>query len=122
MLDKGVKGRDGDKESNYQYILCITQLCDALRPEKVNQNLAFVFGELVDEKDGIDNAEKENYSYFPDKKVVKWSKRFITIFIAETKLPLECDDRRFSFHYIDGQLYCYIPWDPERSIYKQNYK
>jgi hypothetical protein len=103
-LDRGIAGKDGDKELNYQYILCITQSCDALRPEKVNQNLAFVLGELVDAAEGIGSAEKDHYSYFPDQKVVKWSKRFFTIYIADTKLPLADGDRSFTFHYIDGDF------------------
>ena len=103
-LDRGIAGKDGDKELNYQYILCITQSCDALRPEKVNQNLAFVLGELVDAAEGIGSAEKYHYSYFPDQKVVKWSKRFFTIYIADTKLPLADGDRSFTFHYIDGDF------------------
>ena len=103
-LDRGITGKDGDKELNYPYILCITQTCDALRPEKVNQNLAFVLGELVDAAEGIGSAEKDHYSYFPDQKVVKWSKRFFTIYIADTKLPLADGDRSFTFHYIDGDF------------------
>lgn len=103
-LDRGVAGKDGDKDLNYQYILCITQSCDALRPEKVNQNLAFVLGELVDAAEGIGSAEKYHYSYFPDQKVVKWSKRFFTIYIADTKLPLADGGRSFTFPYIDGDF------------------
>ena len=67
-LDRAITGKDGDKELNYPYILCITQSCDALRPEKVNQNLAFVLGELVDAAEGIGSAEKDHYSFFLTKK------------------------------------------------------
>lgn len=76
--------------------------CTAAREGK--SKFGFCFGELVDAAEGIGSAEKDHYSYFPDQKVVKWSKRFFTIYIADTKLPLADGDRSFTFHYIDGDF------------------
>ena len=105
ILDRPIKGVDDqNREHNFQYILCITQSCDALRPEKVNNNLAFVLGEVHNGNEVIDKAEKEYFSYFPDKQVVKWYKRFFTIYIGDTKLSREGGDRKFKFHYIDGDF------------------
>ena len=104
-LDKVVEGIDDqNKTYKYQYVMCITQSCDALRPEKVIHNLAFVFGESFDGKDMIDKAESDFFTYFPDNIVVKWSKRFFTIFIADTKLTLGQEEGKFTFHYIDGDF------------------
>lgn len=104
-LDKAVEGIDDqNRPHHYQYILCITQSCDALRPEKVNHNLSFAFGELYDGKEIVNNAETEFFTYFPDNTVVKWSKGFFTIYIANTKLALGQEDGKFTFHYIDGDF------------------
>ena len=104
-LDKVVEGIDDqNKKHYYQYIMCITQSCDALRPEKVNQNLAFAFGESFDGTEMIDKAESDFFTYFPDNTVVKWSKRFFTIYIADTKLTLGQEEGIFTFHYIDGDF------------------
>ena len=103
ILDKGIEGIDDNGKSHtFQYVLCITQSCDALRPFKVNNNLAFVLGEILEGKDTVDKAETEFFTYLPDKNVVKWSKRFFTIFVANTKLALDNGDRKFTYHYIDG--------------------
>lgn len=104
-LNKVVEGVDDqNKKHYYQHIMCITQSCDALRPEKVNHNIAFAFGESFDGKDVIDKAESEFFTYFSDNTVVKWSKRFFTVYIAETKLTLGQEEGIFSFHYIDGDF------------------
>lgn len=105
MIDKVVEGiDDNNKKHYYQYIMCITQSCDALRPQKVNHNLAFAFGESCDGNEVVDKAETDFFTYFPDNTVIKWSKRFFTIYIADTKLALGQEEGRFTFHYIDGDF------------------
>jgi len=105
MLDKEITGKDDNGKTHpFQYILCVTQSCDALRPFKVNNNLAFVLGEIFEGKEIVDDSETQYFTYLPDKRVIKWSKRFFTIFIANTVLALAEEDGRFTFHYIDGDF------------------
>ena len=105
ILNEPVRGTDdNNKNYTYQYILCITQSCDALRPFKVNNNLAFVFGEVFDSNDTVNKAETEYFTYLDNHTVIKWSKRFFTIYIADTKLSLDQGEGRFTFHYINGDF------------------
>ena len=104
-LDKGITGKDDNGKSHtFQYILCITQSCDALRPFKVNNNLAFALGEMSEGEEIVNKAESDFFTYLPDKSVIKWSKRFFTIFVADTVITLAEGDGNFIFHYIDGDF------------------
>jgi len=104
VLDKAISDTDKADEHAYSFLLCITQSCDALRPSKVNNNLAFVLGEKAQNMDAVEKAEKDFHTFLPDKSIVIWTKKFFTIFIKDTKLSLAEGEGKVTFHYIDGDF------------------
>lgn len=104
VLDKIIKDTEPKSKNTYQYIMCVTQSCDALRPFKVNNNLAFVLGEIAVSSEEVKNAESEYHTFLPDKKVIVWTNKFFTIFVKDTVLSLIPDEGKFTFHYIDGDF------------------
>jgi hypothetical protein len=59
-----------DKEKNYY--LCITALCDCLRPEKIKQNYYFVKGKAIEIELANSLGDSAFISYFSDKLSVSW--------------------------------------------------
>ena len=104
ILDKAINGTDKRDEHLYQYLLCITQSCDALRPSKVNNNLAFALGEVSVSTSDVKNAETGYHTFLPDKKIIVWTNKFFTIFVKDTIFSLTPDAGKFTFHYIDGDF------------------
>ncbi len=104
VLDKVINDTEKNSKHTYQYMLCVTQSCDALRPFKVNNNLAFVLGEIAESAEEVGNAETDYHTFLPEKKIIVWTNKFFTIFVKDTILSLAPDECKFAFHYIDGDF------------------
>lgn len=104
VLDKVINDTEKKSKHAYQYMLCVTQSCDALRPFKVNNNLAFVLGEIAGSAEEVVNAETDYHTFLPEKKIIIWTNKFFTIFVKDTILSLAPDECKFTFHYIDGNF------------------
>lgn len=104
ILDRAIASTDKKDSHSYQYLLCITQSCDALRPSKVNNNLAFALGEVAKNSSDVKKAETEFHTFLPEKQIVVWTNKFFTIFVKDTIFSLTPDAGKFTFHYIDGDF------------------
>lgn len=84
------------------HILCITQSCDALRPHKVNNNLAFVLGKEAEQDRALTDAERFYFTYLPpenDLKTLEWKKQFVTLFVENTLLNKVAEQFSFQFFH-----------------------
>lgn len=85
-----------DEKINEKYLMCISQSCNCLRPEKIANNFAFAVGEKISLISALSKMQKECYTIVDDDEGIKWSNRFLTINIPKQK-------QTFSDH-IDCQM------------------
>lgn len=74
------------------YYLCITALCDCLRPLKINQNYFFVVGEDLDIESANVLGDSAFISYIPGNKAISWinyesTKKIKTKKIDDVSIP-----------------------------------
>lgn len=77
-----------------EYIICVSQSCDCLRPTKIHNNYAFVYGstDSVKLRTALKEIEKEgDYSIISDTKAIKWDDSFLTIHIENNKFNVNDD-------------------------------
>ena len=76
---------EGKENTDMEYVICITQGCDALRPEqKINYNFSFTGGRKVTSLSGaLEKTEEEHFSFLSGNEVVKWNLNFFTLYIKE---------------------------------------
>lgn len=89
---------------DFKYLMCITKSCDTLRPEKVNNNFAFVLGFECDQDIAVKNAETDYYTYLCNGKTIQWDTKFLTIYLDNSEIELEKEKRSFSFDYQDEKV------------------
>lgn len=85
-----------DEKIKEKYLMCISQSCDCLNPEKIYNNLSFAVGEKVSSTSALSNMQKECYTIVNGNDGIKWGNRFLTIHIPKEK-------QTFSSH-IDCQM------------------
>lgn len=75
----------GSRNSARQYLICISQGCDCTNPEKkIGYNYAFAKGEVVENDSNLTQAEKEQFTFFPDGvTAIKWLDKFQTIYLKD---------------------------------------
>lgn len=62
------------------YLMCVTQGCDCVRPDKIEFNYAFSLGTSTTGKSALEGAEKRYYTYMPDGSLcIEWDRKFYTI-------------------------------------------
>lgn len=98
LLEKPIRYFSADDEGietvnnvDYKYLICLTQECDCLRPHKINKNFVFAIGKELtpnEYKDALANAEKNQYTFISDDKIVEWGKKFITIHIPDSEFKI----------------------------------
>jgi len=75
------------------YFLCITALCDCVRPENLNHMLYFVKGSKGSISDELKKGDQGFSSYLSDEKgnpfVINWTNKPITIHIEESVNVIE---------------------------------
>lgn len=59
-------------ETNKDYYLCITALCDCLRPKKIKQNYYFVKGKEINIQIANSLGDAAFISYIPNNKAISW--------------------------------------------------
>ena len=77
-----------------EYIICVSQSCDCLRPTKIHNNYAFVYGstDSVKLRTALKEIEKEgDYSIISDNKAIKWDDSFLTVHIENNKFNVNDD-------------------------------
>lgn len=90
------------------FLMCISQACDCLRPQKINHNYSFAIGEVSYDKDFFVNIEKE-YSSVCCGNRLKWLPRFFTINIPSTidlggnQIEIKLNKKSFDMEYL-GRL------------------
>lgn len=70
------------------YFLCITPLCDCLRPDKIKHNFYFVAGEKANLKTALEKAESGFYSFVKNSEefiAVEWKCKPFTLFLPDEK-------------------------------------
>ncbi len=75
-LKNGNKLNFGDvfkKEGTLEYFICITALCDCLRPNKIDNKFFFAKGEPIKEKEALKLGDTAFISYLSEKQIVKWT-------------------------------------------------
>lgn len=85
-----------DENIKEKYLMCISQSCDCLKPEKIYNNLSFAVGEKVSSTSALSKMQKACYTIVDDEYGIKWGNRFLTIHIPKEK-------QTFSSH-IDCQM------------------
>lgn len=85
-----------DDSIKEKYLMCISQSCDCLKPEKIYNNLSFAVGEKVSSTSALSNMQKACYTIVNGDYGIKWGNRFLTIHIPKEK-------QTFSSH-IDCQM------------------
>ena len=85
-----------DDSIKEKYLMCISQSCDCLKPEKIYNNLSFAVGEKVSSTSALSNMQKACYTIVNGDDGIKWGNRFLTIHIPKEK-------QTFSSH-IDCQM------------------
>ena len=94
-----------------EYIICITQSCDCLRPEKVNYNFAFTSGKSAILSTALSKVQTDCYSFINDHEAIQWSNKFFTlnlknsyIFNINDKIPVILNDGKPNhLEYIGNQ-------------------
>jgi len=61
------------KEDKEEYFICITALCDCLRPDKIGNAFFFAKGVPIRTKDALPLGDTAFISYLSDKQIVKWT-------------------------------------------------
>ncbi len=84
--DESDESDENDKSDEDEYLMCITQSCDCLRPRKVYFNIAFAIGKRTSLKNGLEKAQNDLLSFVDDKLVIRWENRFLTVYIPEERL------------------------------------
>ena len=79
------------KEDKEEYFICITALCDCLRPEKISNAFFFAKGEPIKSKDALKLGDTAFISYLSDKQIVKWT---------DVNTKIDKDHHKFSPVYI----------------------
>lgn len=73
-----------DKTEKKEYLICITQTCDCLRPDiKIFHNYAFTYGVEVEMKTALKDVEKHCYSFISEDSAIEWREIFFTIHIEK---------------------------------------
>ena len=94
-----------------EYIICVSQSCDCLRPTKIKNNFAFAYGNTdgVKLKTALKDIEKEgNYSIISDKQSIRWNDIFITIYIennifnVDDEVTVKIGNKDIQLEYIGG--------------------
>lgn len=63
---------DGEES---RYLICITPLCDCLRPqEKIKSNFYFAEGVVINKKDALNIGDTSFISYLPNNEIVVWGR------------------------------------------------
>lgn len=94
-----------------EYIVCVSQSCDCLRPSKIHNNFAFAYGNTygVKLKTVLKDIEKDGYySIISDKQAIKWNDNFLTIFIennvfnVNNEITVKIGNKDTQLEYIGG--------------------
>lgn len=67
------------KEDAKEYFICITALCDCLRPNKIDNKFYFAKGEPISPEDALKLGDTAFISYLSSKEIVKWTSVNTTI-------------------------------------------
>jgi hypothetical protein len=73
-----------------EYFICVTALCDCLRPDKIDNKFFFAKGEPIKKEDALKLGDTAFVSYLSDKEIVKWT----------DVIPIANDLHKFSPVYI----------------------
>ena len=60
-------------ENINEYYICVTALCDCLRPEKIENKFFFAKGEPIKKENALQLGDTAFVSYLSDKQIVKWT-------------------------------------------------
>ena len=74
---------ENTSEPNIEYIICVTQSCDSLRPEKINYNFAFTCGKKIPISTALSNVQTRFYSFINKNEAIEWNNRFFTLNLKE---------------------------------------
>lgn len=94
-----------------EYIVCVSQSCDCLRPTKIHNNYAFTYGKTYGVKLGtaLRNIEKDNcYSIISDNQAIKWNDSFLTIYIPKNIfnindcITVQIENKDIILEYVGG--------------------
>lgn len=85
--------RKGKPEPYIEYIICVSQSCDCLRPaEKLSYNFSFTGGKTTELDIAVRNVETDHFSFINDNKAIQWNLKLFTIYIEQyifdTNMPL----------------------------------
>lgn len=95
--DKSVNFGDVFKDENNNYFICITALCDCLRPEKMKNSFYFAKGEkLTDKGAALKIGDTGFISYLTNNDIVRWS---------DVESGVDSDLRKYKPIYIKPELY-----------------
>lgn len=102
-------------EKSKIFFLCITPLCDCIRPkQKINDNFYFIQGSIGNDSEALKNAESDFYSFVSfsngDTYSIKWKCKPFTAYITNNNinnLPFEYCGKKMELKHI--------------SILKENY-
>lgn len=61
------------KEGGSEYFICITALCDCLRPSKIENKFFFAKGEPIKKQDALRLGDTAFISYLSEEQIVKWT-------------------------------------------------
>lgn len=61
------------KDNSSEYFICITALCDCLRPEKIENSFFFAKGTMIKADDALKLGDTAFVSYLEEKQIVKWT-------------------------------------------------
>lgn len=61
------------KENEDEYYICITALCDCLRPDKIENSFFFAKGSPIKQEDALKLGDTAFISYLAEKQIVKWT-------------------------------------------------
>ncbi len=95
---------------NPEYFLCITALCDCVRPENLHHMLYFVKGSKGSVSDELKKGDEGFSSYLRDEKgtpyVINWTNKPISIYIEESEnvieneIPINVFGEDIKFNYL----------------------
>lgn len=108
----------GDGAESHTYIICISQSCECLRPQKLYNNYSFAFGKIVSKASSVlSRVEEDFFTFLPSEKTIEWEDKHFTINIVENKFDINKEES-FKFLYA-GKTYSAKYVGYQKELYTQ---
>ncbi len=107
----------GDGAESHTYIICISQSCECLRPQKLYNNYSFAFGKIAKDATVLSHVEEGFFTFLPSEKTIEWEDKHFTINIVDNTFDINKEES-FKFLYA-GKTYSAKYVGYQKELYTQ---